>query len=224
LQFRHTLVVRCHTFPASVLGVDRPTRSQLLGTAAIGLVIVVLGAMWARGGGGAPDATGTAATTAAVPTTVAVDDRASSATIVVHVAGAVRHPGVYRLRDGTRVEAAIRRAGGATRKANLDALNLAAKLADGRQVLVPARAPAVATTAGVAGDPAAAAPGAGVPVNLNSATVEELDALDGIGPTTAQKIVDYREAHGGFSSVDELDQVDGIGPARLATLRDQVTP
>jgi competence protein ComEA len=203
--------------------VDRPTRSQLLGTAAIGLVIVVLGAMWARGGGGAPDATGTATTTA-TPTTLAVDDTgARAATIVVHVAGAVRRPGVYRLRDGTRVDAAIRRAGGPTRAANLDALNLAAKLADGRQVLVPSRAPVAASDAGAGATGSGADAASGVPVNLNSATVEELDGLDGIGPTTAQKIVDYREAHGGFSSVDELDQVDGIGPARLAALRDQVT-
>jgi competence protein ComEA len=154
------------------------------------------------------------------PATVAVDDGGgSTATIVVHVAGAVRHPGVYRLREGTRVDGAIRHAGGPTGTANLDALNLAATLSDGRQVLVPSRAPAPsgATTA------TAPAEGAGLPVNINSATVEELDALDGIGPTTAQKIVDYREAHGGFSAVDELDQVDGIGPARLASLRDQVT-
>jgi competence protein ComEA len=209
-----------------VVGVDRPTRSQLLGTVAIGLVIVVLGAMWARGGGGTPDATGTAATTVA-PATVAVDDGGTNATaIVVHVAGAVRRPGVYRMRDGARVDAAIRRAGGPTRAANLDGLNLAAKLADGRQVLVPSRAPApppAAASASSAGGTTSGAAVSGVPVNINSATVEELDALDGVGPTTAQKIVDYREAHGGFSSVDELDQVDGIGPARLASLRDQVT-
>lgn len=188
------------------------------------MVVVVLGALWARGGGGAAEvgapADGEGTT---VPATVAVDERRdAAATIVVHVAGAVRRPGVYRMRDGTRVDAAIRRAGGPTRKANLDGLNLAAKLTDGRQVLVPARV-AVAAAGGGAG---AATPGSasdGLPVNLNSATLEELDALDGIGPTTAQRILDYREAHGGFASVDELDQVDGIGPGRLATLREQVT-
>lgn len=186
----------------------------------IGLVIVVLGALWARGGG-APDAGAGKATDTGGPTTVAVDDggQAGGATIVVHVAGAVRHPGIYRVRDGTRVADAIRKAGGRTQEANLDALNLAAKLADGRQVLVPARAPVAVGAAAAA--PAVA--GAGLPVNLNSATVEDLDALDGIGPTTAQKIVDYREEHGGFTSVDELDQVDGIGPTRLEALRDQVT-
>jgi competence protein ComEA len=210
--------------------VGSPSRSQLLSGLAIGVVIVVLGAMWARGGGATEAGAGTGGVAGqaggAAPATVAVDDRGSRARIVVHVAGAVRHPGVYRLRDGTRVEGAIRRAGGATRKADLDALNLAAKLSDGRQVLVPARvvfarSPGSATA--TAPPVGAATPGAGVPVNLNSATIEELDALDGIGPTTAQKIIDYRDAHGGFASVDELDQVDGIGPARLASLRDQVT-
>jgi len=206
-----------------VVGVGSPTRSQLIGALAIGVLIVVLGAMWARGGGAADAGAGTGAAGRSVPTTVAVDDGARrTATIVVHVAGAVRRPGVYRMREGTRVDAAIRRAGGPTRRANLDALNLAAELGDGRQVLVPARAPVAAAGGGAsAATPAGA--GAGLPVNLNSATVEELDALDGIGPTTAQKIIDYREAHGGFSSVDELDQVDGIGPARLAALREQVT-
>jgi competence protein ComEA len=222
--FLRTLVVRRDSCPASVVRVGTPSRSQLLGALAIGLVIVVLGAVWARGGGGAADAGAGAGPTSAgatVPATVAVDDGGTAAgRIVVHVAGAVRHPGVYRLRDGTRVEAAIRRAGGPTRKANLDGLNLAAKLSDGRQVLVPSRV-AVAPGGSAAGAPAAE--GGGLPVNLNSATVEELDSLDGIGPTTAQKIVDYREAHGGFGSVNELDQVDGIGPARLTSLRDQVT-
>lgn len=213
-------MVRRDISPASVLCVGTPSRSQLLGTVAIGLVIVVLGALWARGGG-APDAGAGTATDAGGPTTVAVDDggQAGDATIVVHVAGAVRHPGVYRVRDGTRVADAIRKAGGATQKANLNALNLAAKLADGRQVLVPASVPA----AEGAGADTPAIAGAGLPINLNSATVEELDTLDGIGPTTAQKIVDYREEHGGFTSVDELDQVDGIGPTRLEALRDQVT-
>lgn len=197
-----------------------PSRSQLLATLAIGLVVVVLGAMWARGGGAADAGAGTGQLDPTAPATVAVDDGPGGAatTIVVHVAGAVRHPGVYRVHDGTRVDAAIRRAGGPTRKANLDALNLAAKLSDGRQVLVPTRAAVAAT-----GDAQAAAAGQGLPVNLNSATAAELDALDGIGPTTAQKIIDYREQHGGFASIDDLDLVPGIGPATVESLRDSVT-
>jgi competence protein ComEA len=135
---------------------------------------------------------------------------------VVHVAGAVRRPGVYRLRAGARVADAVRRAGGARRRADLGAVNLAAELQDGRQVLVPPRAKAGAPAH------AGAAPAPGVPLDLNTATLEQLDELDGIGPATAQQIVSYREAHGGFGSVEELDQVPGIGETRLAALRDKV--
>lgn len=150
--------------------------------------------------------------------------------VVVHVAGAVRRPGVYRLPDGARVEVAVRRAGGATRRADLSGLNLAAPVQDGRQVLVPERAAASAAVgggaAGAAADGAAAStPGSpGAPqLNLNTATLEQLDGLSGIGPTTAQKILDVREEHGGFGSVEELGDVPGIGPKRLETLRAAVT-
>jgi competence protein ComEA len=137
--------------------------------------------------------------------------------VVVDVAGSVRRPGLYRLRDGTRVADAIARAGGATRAADLTALNLAAPLVDGQQVLVPRRL----TVGGGAGAGAAlAAP----KVSLASATVDQLDELPGVGPVTAQKIVDWRTAHGPFRSVDDLDQVPGIGPARIEQLRDLVTP
>jgi competence protein ComEA len=138
--------------------------------------------------------------------------------VIVHVAGAVRDAGVYRLRVGARVDDAIGRAGGATARADLSQVNLAAKLEDGRQVLVPRRA--AATAAAPAGGPEPAAPG--VPLSLNTATIEQLDELPGVGPATAQKILDYREANGGFGSVEELGQVPGIGDKRLATLRELV--
>jgi competence protein ComEA len=137
--------------------------------------------------------------------------------LVVHVAGAVRRPGVYRLRAGARVADAVERAGGARRRADLGAVNLAAELQDGRQVLVPLRA-----KGGIAASTAGGATAPGVPLDLNTATVEQLDELDGIGPATAQQIVAYREEHGGFGSVEELDQVPGIGETRLAALRDKV--
>jgi competence protein ComEA len=140
--------------------------------------------------------------------------------VVVHVAGAVREPGVYRLRAGARVDDAVGRAGGATSRADLSQVNLAAKVEDGRQVLVPKRLSAAAAAAGAAGGTVPAAPA--VPLNLNTATIEQLDELDGIGPATAQQILDYREAHGGFGSVEELGQVPGIGEKRLASLREQV--
>jgi competence protein ComEA len=141
--------------------------------------------------------------------------------LVVHVVGAVRRPGLYRLADGARIADALRRAGGPTRHADLSLVNLAAPVSDGSQVVVPRRAPPVsAGSEAGGGDPPA---GAG-PVHLNTATVEQLDELPGVGPVTAQKIVDYREQHGAFSSVDDLDAIPGIGPARLEQLRELVAP
>jgi len=159
--------------------------------------------------------------------------RAGGGRLTIHVAGAVRRPGVYRLPAGARVNDALRRAGGARGRADLAAVNLAATLEDGRQVLVPERAPAGAGPA-ASGAPGAAAPsaaGAGAggggapvpPVNLNTATLEQLDTLDGVGPGIAQRILDYRAQHGGFTRVEELGEVPGIGAKRLATLTPLVT-
>jgi competence protein ComEA len=140
---------------------------------------------------------------------------------LVHVAGAVRSPGVYRLRDGERIQDAVRRAGGPRAGADLNAINLAAKVADGQQVVVPRRgaagaAPAGGTGAGeLGGTPQA-------PVSLNTATAEQLDTLDGVGPATASKILEYRRQHGGFRSIDDLGEIPGIGPKRLAALRGKV--
>jgi competence protein ComEA len=137
--------------------------------------------------------------------------------LYVDVVGAVARPGLYRVPQGTRVADAVSRAGGVTRKANLDLVNLAAPLADGEQVVVPAGVGAAA-----AGTMDGAAPAA--PVSLSTATAEQLEGLPGIGPAMAQRIIDYRTAHGAFHSVDELDAVPGIGPARLAELRKLVVP
>jgi competence protein ComEA len=141
--------------------------------------------------------------------------------VVVHVVGAVRRPGLYRLPQGSRIVDAVRRAGGATRRADLTLVNLAAPLADGTQILVPARAPRGAAPA-AGGSPGRSA--AAGPVHLNTATLEDLDALPGIGPVTAQKILDFRQQHGAFASVDELDAIPGIGPKRLEELRKLVAP
>jgi len=143
--------------------------------------------------------------------------------IVVHVVGAVRRPGLYRLDEGSRVADAVALAGGARAKADLAAVNLAAALADGTQVLVPRRGEAAAAGSGVASPGSIAASPAG-PVRLSTATLEQLDALPGVGPVTAQRILQYREAYGPFRSVDELDAVPGIGPARLEQLRELVVP
>ena len=145
----------------------------------------------------------------AKPSTATVESK-----LVVHVTGAVSQPGLYRLEEGSRVADAVARAGGATASADSAAVNLAAPLADGMQVLIPSR---------VAGAAGAAAPAPGR-VSLNAASVAELDELPGIGPVTAQKIVDYRTAHGGFESVDDLDAIPGIGAVRIDQLRDLVGP
>jgi competence protein ComEA len=145
---------------------------------------------------------------------------APAARVYVDVVGAVRRPGLYRLREGARIADAVARAGGPTRRADTALINLAAPVADGVQIVVPVRG-----AAGLAGaSPAAAGAPAGAKVSLSSATVEQLDTLPGIGPVTAQKIVDWRTAHGPFRSVDALDDVPGIGPTRIDQLRDLVTP
>jgi competence protein ComEA len=148
---------------------------------------------------------------------------AAAPKLVVYVVGAVRRPGVYRLGEGTRVEDAVIRAGGTTPKADLIGVNLAAPLVDGEQVFVPVRLPAAVAAAEGAPVPGGGSALAG-PVQLSVATVEQLDTLPGVGPITAQKIVDYRTAHGAFRSVDDLDEVPGIGPSRVEQLRDLVVP
>jgi competence protein ComEA len=143
--------------------------------------------------------------------------------VVVDVTGAVERPGVYRLPAGSRVNDAVKRAGGASGKAELESLNLAAQLSDGQQVVVPEGVPTGAsagatTAAGVAG---AAEEG---PISLATATAAELDTIDGIGPVTAEDIINFREEHGGLSSVDQLDQISGIGPATMESLRERLGP
>jgi competence protein ComEA len=146
------------------------------------------------------------------------------AMIYVHVAGAVRQPGLLRLPSGSRVATAVERAGGAGPRAELSGVNLAARLEDGQQVLVPVRG--AAAGGGLAASAGASGPGAaGVPkASLGSATVAQLDEIDGIGPTLAQRIIEYRTEHGGFRSMGELREVEGIGEKRFETLRDALQP
>jgi competence protein ComEA len=150
--------------------------------------------------------------------------------LYVHVAGAVRRPGLIRLPTGTRVATALERAGGPTPRADLTLVNLAAELQDGQQIVVPvagAAAGAGAAGAGAGAAGAGAAAGGAIPgvkLHLSSASAEQLDEIDGIGPTLAERIVEYRDAHGGFRSLDELAEVEGIGEKRLATLRDALQP
>ena len=194
------------------LAVDR--RRLLIGAVALLVVLVLAGRVLLRHDGApVPPPVRPAASAAQKP---------PAKDLYVDVVGAVRRPGLYRLREGARVADALARAGGVTPKAELVLVNRAALLADGEQIVVPRRGSAVAASAG--GAAGAASGAAAGPVHLNSATLEQLDALSGVGPVTAQKIIDYREQHGGFRSVDELDAVPGIGPSRLEQLRGAVAP
>jgi competence protein ComEA len=196
------------------IAVSRST--ALVGVCVALALLVLVGQRLAQAGAaGEPDVV------AAAPLEPVTGARARPV-LVVHVVGEVRRPGLYRLRDGARIADAVRRAGGTRHRADLAALNLAAPLVDGIQVLVPSRAAAggMSSTTSGAGVGAAGASA----VSLSSATVEELDELPGVGPITAQKIVDYRAEHGPFGSVDDLDAVPGIGPTRIEQLRDLVTP
>ena len=142
--------------------------------------------------------------------------------VYVHVAGAVRRPGLVRVPRGSRVAEAVSRAGGPTRRAELTGVNLAAELEDGQQVVVPLRgAGGVSSVAGTA--PRPGEPGA-PKLSLGAATAEQLDELDGIGPTLSQRIIEYRTEQGGFRSLDELREVDGIGEKRFETLREALQP
>ena len=143
----------------------------------------------------------------------------------MQVAGEVARPGVYRVPAGARVNEAVQRAGGLTRRADQAGVNLVARVQDGQQVIVPRRGAAgTATASAGSGGGGAGGGSSGGPVSLSSATVAQLDGLDGIGPTLAQRIVDYRQTHGGFRSVDQLRDVSGIGDKRFEALRKAVTP
>jgi competence protein ComEA len=197
------------------LPVSRPVALALVG-GLVALLVVAGQRLSQVGAARAPDV---------VAPVEPVSDASKPATqpaLVVHVVGAVRRPGLFRLREGERVADAVARAGGATGKAYLAGLNLAAPLVDGIQVVVPTKAAADAG-AGLPGQPGAAGE-LGPKVSLATATAEELDELPGVGPVTAQTIIDYRTEHGPFRSVDDLDAVPGIGPTRVEQLRELVTP
>lgn len=188
------------------------SRTQIIAWSAVGLVILLIGANYLRG---EISRKGNDATSLV---TVSVKEERSAA-IKVHVTGSVVNPGLYELTGGARVADALQLAGGPTPSADLSQINLAAKLADGQQVAIPEKGtlPSAARPA-----PGAVSGGPGQPLNLNSATPDQLEKLDGIGPKTAEKITEYRDAHGGFKSVEELMEVPGIGPAKFDQIKDQV--
>jgi competence protein ComEA len=199
------------------------SRAQLAVYGAIAVALLLVGARAIRGEGDGAASQAFAAGSASAGESSDEDGSAGftisgqAGDLVVDVTGAVARPGVYRLPAGSRVDDAVRRAGGATGRAELEAVNLAARLADGQQVVVPERGP---------GGTVASAAGADEegPISLGTATVEQLDTIDGIGPVTAEDIVEYRDRHGGLASVDQLDQISGIGPATMESLRARLQP
>ncbi|HEX2894375.1 MAG TPA: helix-hairpin-helix domain-containing protein [Marmoricola sp.] len=146
---------------------------------------------------------------------------AAGGSVVVDVAGKVRRPGVATLPAGSRVVDAIRQAGGARPGVDLSSLNLARVLVDGEQILV-GEAPAPGVAASASSQPGTASAD-GALVDINTATLEQLDGLPGVGPVTAQKILDWRSAHGAFTAIDELLEVDGIGEKTLADMAPRLT-
>jgi competence protein ComEA len=184
------------------------SRQQLAVYAAAALAIALIGARYLKESGSeTPSREGSR------PATRIRIDR-GDARVYVHVTGAVRRPGVYRLPGWARLDLAVMRAGGATGSADLNGVNLAAKVSDGQQVVVPRR--------GAGAAPGGSESEADAPISLNTATAEQLDELEGIGPATAEKILDWRKQHGGFKSIGDLQHISGIGPKRFESLKDKV--
>ena len=204
------------------------SRLQLLVYGALAVTVLLIGARWVRSadergsppgdvafasGGDESEAGGAAGSDGFSVSSEGGED------VVVHVAGAVRDPGVVRLPAGSRVTDAVERAGGTVGSASVDGINLAASLADGQQVVVPSK---LASAGGAT--PAAGAAGTEGPISLGSATLEQLDTIEGIGPVTAQNILSFRDDQGGLSSIEQLDQMSGIGPATMEALRSRLQP
>jgi competence protein ComEA len=205
-----------------------PSGSRLVAVVVAAVAVCAAAWMWWNPGAtGASTGPTLPAGGASATTTAPVSSRAATpaiaATITVHVVGEVRRPGVYRLAGGSRATDAVAAAGGLLGDADQAAVNLARVVADGEQIAVPREGQAVHGAGGTGGGAGAVSGVAGGKVDLNTASVEQLDTLPGVGPSTAQKIVADRTANGPFRTVDDLLRVPGIGPAKLEALKDLVT-
>jgi competence protein ComEA len=209
------------------------TVAALVVVALLGLVVVMhhrsvgspayAGASWP--GSSAPDPSAAAASTTSATSTGATSAAATSSdSIVVDVGGRVRRPGLVTLPAGSRVADAIAAAGGALRRKDVATTDLAAKVGDGQLLLIGSANPGTATAAGVPARGSAGTSESAAPVSLSSADLTELETLPGVGPVTAQKIIDWRTAHNGFTSIEQLQQVPGIGPSHYAEVAGLVTP
>jgi competence protein ComEA len=203
------------------------SRRQIIAYVVLAVAVIAIGARYvigARDSGAASAGTLILSSASPSPASAAPAPSPSPPDVVVYVCGEVRAPGVVRLPSTARVADALKQAGGATSAAEMSAVNLAARLADGQQIIVPRRGePAAAAAVASAASSGAGATVPAAPVNINTASLEELDTLDGVGPSTAQKIIDYRTANGGFKSIDEIKEVSGIGDARFAAMKDSIT-
>lgn len=198
------------------------SRTQIAVYAAIGIVLLLLGVRAVRESGtetASGDYVGGSGTQLSTEPVGSGGPPASDGDVVVHVAGAVAEPGVYRLPAGSRVTDALERAGGPSGHADPDSINLAARLADGQQVIVPERVSVATATGSATIDPAIEGP-----ISLGSADATDLETIEGIGPVTAGDIIAYRDEHGGVSSIDQLDEIPGIGPTTIEALGDRLQP
>ncbi len=197
-----------------------PGRPGVRALAAVAVVVVLVAAFlaWRARPRVDPVVAGVAVTSSPAPPV----SGPSPAEVVVAVGGKVRKPGLVRLAPGARVADALTAAGGADPGVDVSALNLARKVTDGELIMVGVAAPPGVTTAPVPAGSGAAGAGGGL-INLNTATLADLDGLPGVGPVLAQRILDARDAQGGFRAVTDLRKVDGIGDARYEQLKDLVT-
>ena len=196
--------------------VGSPGRAIALGLLVVGVAVAAYAILRPAPSGPAPELS---LPMASSPSSEGAPLTTAPETLVVHAAGAVNAPGLYRLPAGSRVDDLITAAGGLAGDADRDRINLAAPLADGERVYIPRAGEVVPPAEGPA--PASGSESSG-PIDLNTATVEQLDSLPGIGPSIAKAIVDERERNGRFRSVDDLERVRGIGPSKLDQIRDLV--
>ncbi|MEV4707078.1 ComEA family DNA-binding protein [Actinoplanes sp. NPDC049316] len=204
----------------SRLGAFDPGRRGVKALAAVAAVVVLIAALIAWRSRPRVEPVPTPSLEAGATVTAAPVASASAAEVVVAVGGKVRKPGLVQLAPGARVADALQAAGGAAPGVDVAPLNLARKVVDGELIMVGVTPPPGAATTAPAGTGSAAAGGL---VNLNSATLADLDTLPGVGPVLAQRILDARDAQGGFKAVTDLRKVDGIGDARFEQLKDLVT-